>query len=118
MDLHVAKLRSFRKDWRRSDRARCLTLTLISEAFPLQKRASAIGLWGGIAGLAVAAGPVASVFIHNGGYAGAQTFIHGFTPAVWVGVAFSSLGIVAALLSAGRRRPSDVRLAAAAVPAA
>ncbi len=35
-----------------------LTLTLISEAFPLEKRGAAIGLWGGIVGLAVAAGPV------------------------------------------------------------
>jgi EmrB/QacA subfamily drug resistance transporter len=35
-----------------------LTLTLISEAFPEEKRGMAIGLWGGIAGLAVAAGPV------------------------------------------------------------
>jgi EmrB/QacA subfamily drug resistance transporter len=35
-----------------------LTLTLISAAFPLEKRGMAVGLWGGIAGLAVAAGPV------------------------------------------------------------
>src|ERR1041385_4822769 len=35
-----------------------LTLTLISEAFPAEKRGAAIGLWGGIAGLAVAAGPL------------------------------------------------------------
>ena len=35
-----------------------LTLTLISEAFPVAKRGAAIGLWGGIVGLAVAAGPV------------------------------------------------------------
>jgi len=35
-----------------------LTLTLVSEAFPLEKRGMAIGLWGGIAGMAVAAGPV------------------------------------------------------------
>ena len=35
-----------------------LTLTLISAAFPAEKRGAAIGLWGGIAGLAVAAGPV------------------------------------------------------------
>jgi EmrB/QacA subfamily drug resistance transporter len=35
-----------------------LTLTLISEAFPAEKRGMAVGLWGGIAGLAVAAGPV------------------------------------------------------------
>ncbi len=35
-----------------------LTLTLISEAFPPAKRGMAIGLWGGIAGLAIAAGPM------------------------------------------------------------
>jgi EmrB/QacA subfamily drug resistance transporter len=35
-----------------------LTLTLLSAAFPAEKRGAAIGLWGGIAGLAVAAGPV------------------------------------------------------------
>ena len=35
-----------------------LTLTLISEAFPPEKRAMAIGMWGGIAGTAVAGGPV------------------------------------------------------------
>ncbi|HSS10661.1 MAG TPA: DHA2 family efflux MFS transporter permease subunit, partial [Acidimicrobiales bacterium] len=35
-----------------------LTLTLISEAFPAEKRGMAIGMWGGITGLAVAAGPV------------------------------------------------------------
>jgi EmrB/QacA subfamily drug resistance transporter len=35
-----------------------LTLTLISEAFPAEKRGMAIGVWGGIAGLAVAGGPV------------------------------------------------------------
>lgn len=35
-----------------------LTLTLISEAFPADKRSAAIGMWGGIVGLAVAAGPV------------------------------------------------------------
>jgi EmrB/QacA subfamily drug resistance transporter len=35
-----------------------ITLTLISEAFPAGKRGMAIGMWGGIAGTAVAAGPV------------------------------------------------------------
>jgi EmrB/QacA subfamily drug resistance transporter len=35
-----------------------LSLTLVSEAFPAEKRAAAIGLWGGIAGLAAAGGPV------------------------------------------------------------
>src|SRR5262249_46067957 len=35
-----------------------LTLTLLAEAFPTEKRGVAIGLWGGITGLAVASGPV------------------------------------------------------------
>ena len=43
-----------------------LTLTLISEAFPAEKRGVAIGLWGGITGLAVAAGPVVGGAIVDG----------------------------------------------------
>ncbi|WP_371672463.1 MFS transporter [Streptomyces sp. NBC_00289] len=35
-----------------------LTLTLISDAFPAEKRGVAIGMWGGVTGLGVAAGPV------------------------------------------------------------
>src|SRR5581483_8010599 len=43
-----------------------LTLTLISEAFPAEKRGAAIGLWGGIAGLAVAAGPLVGGAVVDG----------------------------------------------------
>jgi EmrB/QacA subfamily drug resistance transporter len=43
-----------------------LTLTLISAAFPAEKRGAAIGLWGGIAGLAVAAGPVVGGAVVSG----------------------------------------------------
>src|SRR5919201_3080079 len=43
-----------------------LTLTLISEAFPAEKRGAAIGLWGGITGLGVAIGPVVGGAVVNG----------------------------------------------------
>jgi EmrB/QacA subfamily drug resistance transporter len=43
-----------------------LTLTLISAAFPAEKRGAAIGLWGGIVGLAVAAGPVVGGAVIDG----------------------------------------------------
>src|SRR5437868_8633856 len=43
-----------------------LTLTLISAAFPVERRGAAIGLWGGITGLAVAAGPVVGGAVVDG----------------------------------------------------
>jgi len=43
-----------------------LTLTLISDAFPADKRGAAIGIWGGITGLGVAAGPVVGGAIVQG----------------------------------------------------
>jgi EmrB/QacA subfamily drug resistance transporter len=64
---------------------------------------SAIRELGGVLGVAV----LASVFARHGVYTSPRVFIDGFTQAVWVGVGFSALGIVAALLTAGRRRASE-----------
>jgi EmrB/QacA subfamily drug resistance transporter len=61
---------------------------------------SAIRELGGVAGVAI----LASVFIHNGGYAGPHAFMHGFTPAVWVAVGLSGIGMLAATLTGGRRQ--------------
>jgi EmrB/QacA subfamily drug resistance transporter len=40
-----------------------LTLTLLSAAYPPEKRGAALGAWGAVAGLAVASGPVVGGFI-------------------------------------------------------
>src|SRR3954452_12025363 len=60
---------------------------------------AAIRELGGVLGVAV----LATVFASHGGYATARTFVDGFTDAIWVAVAFSALGVVAALLGGVRR---------------
>src|SRR5437870_2818277 len=81
----------------------------IMGAIPMQEAGVASGTnsplreLGGVVGVAV----LASVFIHHGGYTNPHAFIQGFTPAVWVAVGLSALGIVAATLTGGRRRPRE-----------
>lgn len=92
----------------------------IMSAVPMQQAGvasganSAIRELGGVLGVAV----LASVFIHHGGYTNPRAFIQGFTPAVWVAVGLSALGIVAATLTGGQRRPREATALAAAVPEA
>ncbi|WP_222720242.1 DHA2 family efflux MFS transporter permease subunit [Actinomadura sp. HBU206391] len=43
-----------------------LTLTLISDVFPAEKRGAVIGMWGGVSGLGVAAGPLVGGAIIEG----------------------------------------------------
>ena len=59
---------------------------------------------GGVLGVAV----LATVFVRPGVYSSAQTFVDGFVPALWVAVAFSAAGMLAALFGAPRRRPRQV----------
>lgn len=62
---------------------------------------SAVRELGGIFGVSV----LASVFAAHGGYVSPTQFVHGFTTALWVAVALSALGIIAATLTNGHRRP-------------
>jgi EmrB/QacA subfamily drug resistance transporter len=71
-----------------------LTLSLISAAFPAEKRGAAIGIWGAITGLGVALGPVLG---------GALTEGFAWRWIFWINV---PVGLVAALLSGNRLRES------------
>jgi EmrB/QacA subfamily drug resistance transporter len=59
---------------------------------------------GGVLGVAV----LATVFVRPGVYTSPQTFVDGFVPALWVAVAFSAAGMLAALFGAPRRRAPQV----------
>ncbi|HEX3515266.1 MAG TPA: DHA2 family efflux MFS transporter permease subunit [Trebonia sp.] len=65
-----------------------VSLTLISEAFPLEKRGTAIGIWGGITGLGVATAPLLGGAIIQG---------IGWQWIFWINV---PIGVVAAVASA------------------
>ncbi len=71
-----------------------LTLTLISDAFPVEQRGTAIGIWGGVTGLGVAAGPVLGGAIVQG---------ISWQWIFWINV---PIGIIAAALAAVRLRES------------
>jgi EmrB/QacA subfamily drug resistance transporter len=81
-----------------------LTLTLISAAFPAEKRGAAIGLWGGIAGLAVAAGPVV-----GGGVIDGLDWHWIFWLNVPIGLALIPLGLLRLTESHGPRPQLDLR---------
>jgi hypothetical protein len=59
---------------------------------------------GGVLGVAV----LASVFARHGVYTSHETFVAGFTQALWVAVGFSGVGVVAALMTRGRKRDVEV----------
>jgi EmrB/QacA subfamily drug resistance transporter len=75
---------------------------------------SAIRELGGVVGVAV----LASVFIHHGGYTSPPQFMNGFTPAIWVAVGLSALGILAAALTGGQRQVSEGPAIATVAPSA
>jgi hypothetical protein len=62
---------------------------------------SALREIGGVFGVAI----LATVFANSGDYTSAQTFVHHFKHAVWLGAGFSAIGILAAAALPGRTRP-------------
>jgi EmrB/QacA subfamily drug resistance transporter len=64
---------------------------------------SAIRELGGVFGVAV----LSSVFARPGAYTSPTTFVVGFRAAMWVGVAFSAAGVIAAALTAGRLQTAE-----------
>ncbi|ANP51442.1 EmrB/QacA subfamily drug resistance transporter [Streptomyces griseochromogenes] len=80
-----------------------ISLTLISDAFPVEKRGAAIGMWGAVSGVAVAIGPVVGGAVVSG---------LNWHWIFWFNV---PIGVVAALLSLSRltesygpRQPLDL----------
>jgi EmrB/QacA subfamily drug resistance transporter len=80
-----------------------LTLTLISDAFPVEKRGAAIGMWGGITGLGVAAGPLVGGAIVQG-----LSWQWIFWVNVPVGLAVAALSAVRLTESRGSRPQLDL----------
>jgi len=80
-----------------------MTLTLISEAFPAEKRGAALGLWGGITGLAVALGPVV-----GGAIVGGISWHWIFWLNVPIGLALAPLSLTKLTESFGPRSQLDI----------
>jgi EmrB/QacA subfamily drug resistance transporter len=51
-----------------------LTLTLLSAAVPIERRGMALGIWGAVAGLAIATGPVVGGAVVSGQFLGHQSW--------------------------------------------
>jgi EmrB/QacA subfamily drug resistance transporter len=80
-----------------------LGLTLLTSAFPVERRGAVVGIWGGIAGLAVAAGPLVG---------GAITQALSWHWIFWVNVPIGALAVLGGRLrlaeSFGPRAPLDI----------
>ena len=80
-----------------------LTLTILANAFPPEKRAAAIGLWSGVSGLGLAAGPLIGGAIVSGWTWNAVFWVN-----VPVGIVLLIVGRAQLPESFGDRRPLDV----------
>jgi EmrB/QacA subfamily drug resistance transporter len=81
-----------------------LSLTILTGAFPASRRGAIVGIWGGIGGLAVAAGPLVG---------GAVTQGLSWHWIFWINV---PIGLIAALLASGRLAESHGPVARLDIP--
>jgi MFS family permease len=86
----------------------------LSEAGVASGTNSTVRELGGVFGVAI----LAAVFIEQGGYASPSDFIEGFQPALWVGAAFTALGLASAVLAPGRESVVEPEQAVQAMPEA
>jgi MFS family permease len=107
-----------------------LSLTILTTAFPLERRGMIVGVYGGLAGLAVALGPIVggaiteaielavalliAGFSANGHLGSPASVTADFRPALWAGVAFAVLAALTALGVSPRSAPPIDRRAAEA----
>ncbi len=81
-----------------------LTLTLLAEAFPGDKRGLALGIWSGVSGLGVASGPVVGGAVIAG--AGSWKWIFGIN--IPIGIIVISLAALMLRESRGEKRSLDL----------
>ena len=81
-----------------------LTLTLLAEAFPGEKRGLALGIWSGVSGLGVALGPVVGGAVIES--AGSWQWIFGIN--IPIGIALLTLAMWQLVESRGERRALDL----------
>ncbi len=80
-----------------------LTLTILTRAFPAERRAAAIGLWAGVSGLGLAAGPLVGGAVVNGWTWNAVFWLN-----VPIGLALLVIGRLRLPETRGERQPLDL----------
>jgi len=80
-----------------------LTLTILTRAFPAERRAAAIGLWAGVSGLGLAAGPLVGGAVVNGWNWNAVFWLN-----VPIGLVLLVLGRLRLPETRGERQPLDL----------
>ncbi len=81
-----------------------LTLTLLAEAFPGEKRGMALGIWSGVSGMGVALGPVVGGAVIEG--AGSWQWIFGIN--IPIGIVLLTLAVWKLVESRGEERALDL----------